>query len=691
MADGFLIFKTKLDNSEFSKDIADTEKEIERLNGLLKQADEGFEVGDVDKISDQISNLENKLYDLKRAQDGVISSFIDMGHDANFDYFDTQINYLETKVKDLRQMLKLNEKNPDFDIGDINKVVADIASLERRIEILKEKKDSLNDTGMTGFTKSVQQATKSIQKSIKQITNMALAVFSLSSAYMMVRSAVSTLSQYNTQLASDIQYIKFALAKTLEPLITKIVNLVYTLLQYVNMLSVAWFGVNLFANANASAMNKASKSAEKMKKSLAGFDEVNILSNNKTEDSSSAAASPSVDLSDTNIEVPPFLQFMMDNGNLILALLAGVATYLTLIKFGVEGIMALGFGVIIAGVVLLVQDFLALMKDPTWQGIVAILTDIAIIAGGIMLLLGNWWGLLVAGIALLVRLIVENWDTIKGVLGTVGGWIMDHVITPVINFFTGLWDGIVNIFTGIVTAISDAWNAVKEWTSDLVSKIVGGVVEFFSGLWQKIKDIFNNIKNTISTIWNGIKSFFGTIIANIVNGAIDKFNNMKTTVIDVFNNIKNKVTLAWSTLVTNIKSKINTIISNVEHMINTVIDGINSWTEGLRSLGGTVLSKLFGKEVTINGIAKVSLPRLASGGIVDVPNTGVRLGNAIVGEAGREGVLPLTDEKTMQELGREIGQWISINLNLTTELDGRVLNKRLEQIKNNNRFAMNRG
>ena len=691
MADGFLIFKTKLDNSEFSKDIADTEKEIERLNGLLKQADEGFEVGDVDKISDQISNLENKLYDLKRAQDGVISSFIDMGHDADFDYFDTQINYLETKVKDLRQMLKLNEKNPDFDIGDINKVVADIASLERRIEILKEKKDSLNDTGMTGFTKSVQQATKSIQKSIKQITNMALAVFSLSSAYMMVRSAVSTLSQYNTQLASDIQYIKFALAKTLEPLITKIVNLVYTLLQYVNMLSVAWFGVNLFANANASAMNKASKSAEKMKKSLAGFDEVNILSNNKTEDSSSAAASPSVDLSDTNIEVPPFLQFMMDNGNLILALLAGIATYLTLIKFGVEGIMALGFGVIIAGVVLLVQDFLALMKDPTWQGIVAILTDIAIIAGGIMLLLGNWWGLLVAGIALLVRLIVENWDTIKGVLGTVGGWIMDHVITPVINFFTGLWDGIVNIFTGIVTAISDAWNAVKEWTSDLVSKIVGGVVEFFSGLWQKIKDIFNNIKNTISTIWNGIKSFFGTIIANIVNGAIDKFNNMKTTVIDVFNNIKNKVTLAWSTLVTNIKSKINTIISNVEHMINTVIDGINSWTEGIRSLGSAVISKLFGEEITINGISRVSMPRLASGGIVDVPNTGVRLGNAIVGEAGREGVLPLTDEKTMQELGREIGQWISINLNLTTELDGRVLNKRLEQIKNNNRFAMNRG
>ena len=382
---------------------------------------------------------------------------------------------------------------------------------------------------------------------------------------------------------------------------------------------------------------------------------------------------------------------MMDNGNLILALLAGIATYLTLIKFGVEGIMALGFGVIIAGVVLLVQDFLALMKDPTWQGIVAILTDIAIIAGGIMLLLGNWWGLLVAGIALLVRLIVENWDTIKGVLGTVGGWIMDHVITPVINFFTGLWDGIVNIFTGIVTAISDAWNAVKEWTSDLVSKIVGGVVEFFSGLWQKIKDIFNNIKNTISTIWNGIKSFFGTIIANIVNGAIDKFNNMKTTVIDVFNNIKNKVTLAWSTLVTNIKSKINTIISNVEHMINTVIDGINSWTEGIRSLGSAVISKLFGEEITINGISRVSMPRLASGGIVDVPNTGVRLGNAIVGEAGREGVLPLTDEKTMQELGREIGQWISINLNLTTELDGRVLNKRLEQIKNNNRFAMNRG
>ena len=247
MADGFLIFKTKLDNSEFSKEIADTEKEIERLNGLLKQADEGFEVGDVDKISDQISNLENKLYNLKRAQDGVNSSFIDMGHDANFDYFDTQINYLETKVKDLRQMLKLNEKYPDFDIGDINKVVADIATLERKIEQLKVKKEELNKSGMEGFDESIKGATKSVQKSIKQINKMALAVFGLRSAYMMVRSAVSSLSQYNEQLSADIQYIKFAMAKTLEPIITRIVSLVYTLLQYVNMLSVAWFGVNLFA------------------------------------------------------------------------------------------------------------------------------------------------------------------------------------------------------------------------------------------------------------------------------------------------------------------------------------------------------------------------------------------------------------------------------------------------------------
>ena len=74
-----------------------------------------------------------------------------------------------------------------------------------------------------------------------------------------------------------------------------------------------------------------------------------------------------------------------------------------------------------------------------------------------------------------------------------------------------------------------------------------------------------------------------------------------------------------------------------------------------------------------------------------MPRTGVNIGGAIAGEKGAEGVLPLTNAETMSRLGQEIGKWITLNFNLTNELDGRVLNRRLVQLNNQNAFGRKGG
>lgn len=72
-----------------------------------------------------------------------------------------------------------------------------------------------------------------------------------------------------------------------------------------------------------------------------------------------------------------------------------------------------------------------------------------------------------------------------------------------------------------------------------------------------------------------------------------------------------------------------------------------------------------------------------------MPNTGTMIGGAIAGEAGREGVVPLTDQQAMAELGREIGKNVLINLTNITSMNGRVISRELKQVQADQQFAYN--
>lgn len=93
--------------------------------------------------------------------------------------------------------------------------------------------------------------------------------------------------------------------------------------------------------------------------------------------------------------------------------------------------------------------------------------------------------------------------------------------------------------------------------------------------------------------------------------------------------------------------------------------------------------------INLSRLPTFSLPRLAVGGIVNMPNKGTMIGGAIAGESGREGVLPLTDQEAMAELGREIGKNVLVNLTNITSMNSRVISRELKTIQNENQFAYN--
>ena len=170
---------------------------------------------------------------------------------------------------------------------------------------------------------------------------------------------------------------------------------------------------------------------QEIQKSLQGFDEMNVLQDNSSSSSGGGgggAIAPSVDLSGMQAEIPGWLQWIIDNKDIILSIFTGIAGAITamkisellkklkLVKEVLTATQALGIGIAIAGIVLLIQDVIKFIKDPSFDNFLNILRDIAIVVAGIALALGAWPVVIGAVIALIVVEIVKHWDEIKEML-----------------------------------------------------------------------------------------------------------------------------------------------------------------------------------------------------------------------------------------------------------------------------------
>ena len=441
-----------------------------------------------------------------------------IGCDLDTKDFDAEIKYVESQLEEIEY--KLKQADMGFEVGDTQKLEAQYSRLVKQLDRLQKKQADLNKTDLSGVQKSIENVGKSTSKVITKMGKWALGIFAIESAYGFVRQAMASVSEYNEQISSDVEYIRFAMASMLQPAIEGLISLAYKLLTYVNYIAKAWFGVDLFANASANAMNKSAKSAEKMKKSLAGFDEMNVLNDNGSTGAMGAVA-PSFDLaSPEDVQIPSWIKWIADNKDIVIAGLMGIAGALIAVHLGLTLIQGLGIGIILAGIVTLIQGIVDFIKDPSWTNFLTILQGIALVVSGIAVLLGGWIVALASLGVAIVSYVIKNWDKVKEILSEVGSWVYDNIIKPVGDFFVGLWDGIVN---GVKTAV--------QWVKGAFSS----VVSFFSNLIQKILGLFKNIGiKTANVIGGAFKTVINGVlkaIENILNFPIKSINKL----IDVIN------------------------------------------------------------------------------------------------------------------------------------------------------------
>ena len=239
------------------------------------------------------------------------------------------------------------------------------------------------------------------------------------------------------------------------------------------------------------------------------------------------------------------------------------------------------------------------------------------------------------------------WDLIKAVFQIIIDLIAN---SPIVELFTtvfqGAWDGIVAIFSGLGAWFSERWSDV----TNALSNVSPWFTDMFQNAWNGLTGIFTNFGPWFSERWSDVTN----ALSNVSSWFGDTFTRAYNAVVDAFSGIGSFFSGVWSTVESifvnagqmvgeavggAFRSAVNAVLGTIENVVNGFISMINSVIGLINKIPG----------VHLGGIGYVSLPRLARGGIVDSPTV------AMIGEAGKEVVMPLENTGFLQTMGRVVG------------------------------------
>lgn len=199
----------------------------------------------------------------------------------------------------------------------------------------------------------------------------------------------------------------------------------------------------------------------------------------------------------------------------------------------------------------------------------------------------------------------KAWEGIKKALGNIGTWFKEK-------------------FNQALKAGKDAWEGIK--------KAWNGAKSFFSGIWTGIKNVFGSVgswlSNTFKKAWTNIKSVF--------SGWGSFFGGLWAQIKSKFSSIGSSLGKSMGSAV---KSGLNKVLSTIEKTINNGIGLINSAIKLANKLPG----------IDVGTVKKLSLPRLATGGVLKKGQVGLLEGS------GAEAVVPL--EKNTQWIDKVASQF----------------------------------
>lgn len=512
------------------------------------------------------------------------------------------------------------------------------------------------------FAKTADSSSKSSKLSFKNILKYAFGIRSLHALFNKLRSAMvegfKNLAQFNdgvnptnmalSNLKSALTQLKnsFAVAfapilTVVEPILTRLISLLSTAMNYVGQFFAALTGASTFTKAikvqenYAKSLNGTAAAAKKAKGSLASIDELN---NQPKQDSGGAGGTVSPD---DMFEVAPI-------ESKIAGLADKIKSIINPIKESIQ------------------NWFTSINFDPLIDSFEKLKTAIEPLTDNI----GD--GLL---------WLLEN------VLEPLGGFVIEDALPAFFNLLASAVEACNKAFEVISPYLEEIWNEVfapfAAFLGETFVGILNDVSQFFSDMGdmfveksEEIGTIFEFLKNVLSVVsikWkvciqlmSGQLQPFLTMVKNIISHVIDILSGLINFVTGVFTGNWRQ---AWEGVKNVLKGILNVIIDIAEGCINRIIGALNALSFDVPDwipewAGG---GKHFGFDIT-----PISLPRLASGTVVPRQS---REFAAILGDNNRETevVSPLsTMKQAMIEALQESGIGSQSNSgDIVVNIDGR--------------------
>ena len=223
---------------------------------------------------------------------------------------------------------------------------------------------------------------------------------------------------------------------------------------------------------------------------------------------------------------------------------------------------------------------------------------------------------------------IDAWNKIKSIASTAGKAIskafsdawsaVKKAWSSVTKFFKDIWSGITKTFSNVKSWFGDrfrqAWNGIKS--------VWNGAKTFFRGVWSSVTGTFGNVsgwfRSKFQSAWSSIK--------NVFSGWGGFFSGLWSKIKSKFSSIGSSLGKAMGSAV---KSGMNKVISTIQSTINKGIGFINSAIRLANKLPG----------INVGTLSKISLPRLAKGGVLEKGQIGFLEGS------GAEAVVPLEHNK----------------------------------------------
>ena len=241
------------------------------------------------------------------------------------------------------------------------------------------------------------------------------------------------------------------------------------------------------------------------------------------------------------------------------------------------------------------------------------------------------------------------WDLVKALFQIIFDTIVG-IFSPFVEWYIGLfqaaWDGVIAIFIGLGTWFGERWNEV----TTALSNVGAWFINMFQKAWNGLTGIFANIGTWFGERWNdvtnalaNVATWFGSIFTSAYNAVVNAFSNIGGFFSGVWSKVKNIFVGAGQAVGSAVggafRSAVNAVLGTIENVVNGFVGMINGVIGMINKISG----------VSLGSIGYVSLPRLARGGIVDSPTV------AMIGEAGKEVVMPLENTGFLQTMGRIVG------------------------------------